>query len=208
MKAIISLGLDQSSYQEVSDLILPGPEWVKLKVRAVGLCGSDIQKLINRWPDNGYMKTSVLGHEISGEVIKTGENVSEFSVGDRVAVEPLIPCYQCHYCLKGQYQLCTNLQCIGLVRFACEDVGLADNRVRSSFNGFVSEQYPIRTLKLWPTKKSKLETEDSLVASSGQDEEYRNESDPSIDYEPNEEDPEARWDKILCDRLKASERTE
>ncbi|MGP3788437.1 hypothetical protein [Paenibacillus sp. 1A_MP2] len=40
-----------------------------------------------------------------------------------------------------------------------------------------------------------------------QDEEYRKESDPSIAYDPNEEDPEARWDKILRDRLKASERT-
>ncbi|WP_181151209.1 hypothetical protein [Paenibacillus sp. PCH8] len=53
-----------------------------------------------------------------------------------------------------------------------------------------------------------FETEDSSEATSDQDEEYHKESDPSIDYDPNEEDPEARWDKILRDRLKASERTE
>ena len=53
-----------------------------------------------------------------------------------------------------------------------------------------------------------LETEDSLDATSGRDEEYHKESDPSIDYDPNEEDPEARWDEILRDRLKSSKRTE
>ena len=64
---------------------------VKVKVLSVGLCGSDIHKIIRNEIPKDYLKTSVLGHEVSGEVIKVGKNVKNFDVGDFVCVEPICP---------------------------------------------------------------------------------------------------------------------
>jgi len=51
-----------------------------------------------------------IGHEISGEVIETGQAVSRVSAGDRVAVEPVIICEKCYFCLRGEYHLCQNIR--------------------------------------------------------------------------------------------------
>jgi 2-desacetyl-2-hydroxyethyl bacteriochlorophyllide A dehydrogenase len=51
-----------------------------------------------------------IGHEISGEVIEVGQSVSRVSLGDRVAVEPVMVCQKCYFCLRGAYHLCQNIQ--------------------------------------------------------------------------------------------------
>ena len=51
-----------------------------------------------------------IGHEISGEVIEVGPSVSRVSLGDRVAVEPVIVCEKCYFCLRGEYHLCQNIR--------------------------------------------------------------------------------------------------
>jgi len=51
-----------------------------------------------------------IGHELSGEVIEIGKSVTRISRGDRVAVEPVIPCGKCHFCLRGGYHLCQDIR--------------------------------------------------------------------------------------------------
>ncbi|MFF2094138.1 NAD(P)-dependent alcohol dehydrogenase [Paenibacillus sp. NPDC058174] len=89
----------------------PGPDEVLVKVMAVGICGSDIH-----YYEHGKIgpyvveKPIILGHECAGIVAATGEKVSRFRNGDRVAVEPGIVCGRCAYCKQGRYNLCLEVQ--------------------------------------------------------------------------------------------------
>lgn len=86
--------------------------WIKIKVKSAGLCGSDLHKILHSWPTDEYMQTKILGHEIAG-VVADAANESNFKIGDRVVVEPLIACDKCINCLNGNYQFCGKLICIG-----------------------------------------------------------------------------------------------
>lgn len=85
-----------------------------VKVAAAGICGSDMHYYkdghIGEW---WIRQPHVLGHEFSGTVAAIGSQVEGFSVGDRVAIEPIIPCETCHACHAGLYNLCTNLRFTG-----------------------------------------------------------------------------------------------
>lgn len=86
---------------------------VLIKVRACGVCGTDIH-LYHGSP--GAVELSppiVLGHEFSGEVMEIGKCVSSVSPGDRVTIDPNLPCGKCDFCRKGHRHLCRNLQGVG-----------------------------------------------------------------------------------------------
>jgi L-iditol 2-dehydrogenase len=93
---------------------VPVPEIKKdevlIRVRAVGVCGSDIPRA-NVY--GAHVVPIILGHEFSGKIEKIGSAVAGFSVGDRVTVPPLIPCNQCRWCKAGQYALCENYNYYG-----------------------------------------------------------------------------------------------
>jgi len=75
-----------------------------VKVIASGICGSDVMEWyrIKKAP-------LVLGHEITGEIVKVGCDVKSFSEGDRVFVSHHVPCNSCSYCLDGKYTVCDTL---------------------------------------------------------------------------------------------------
>jgi (R,R)-butanediol dehydrogenase/meso-butanediol dehydrogenase/diacetyl reductase len=100
----------------------PGPGQVKVRVKACGICGSDLHEFREGpfiIPSRPHPLTGrqggpvILGHEFSAEVIELGEGVTQFSLGDRVVVNPLIYCGECHYCRKGQHIMCTKLGTVG-----------------------------------------------------------------------------------------------
>ena len=81
-----------------------------IEVRHVGICGSDVQ-VFDR-PETCMHPPEypvVLGHECAGVVVGVGAGVKDFSVGDRVAVEPGVPCMRCKNCLEGKYNLCPDM---------------------------------------------------------------------------------------------------
>jgi threonine dehydrogenase-like Zn-dependent dehydrogenase len=94
---------------------LPGPDWVRLKPRMTGICGSDISMLTNRAGPALMPFASfplVPGHEIVAEVVETGEAVRGIQTGQRVIVDPMITCEMrglepCRSCARGQPGLCT-----------------------------------------------------------------------------------------------------
>jgi L-iditol 2-dehydrogenase len=85
----------------------PGHGEVTVRIRAVGVCGSDLH-----WYQDGRVGEypaaypQVLGHEPAGEVIDVGPGVHHFSIGDHVTIEPSLSCGHCEYCLKGFHNNC------------------------------------------------------------------------------------------------------
>lgn len=98
------------TFKEV-DIPQPGPGEVIIKVRAVGICGSDIPIF------NGVRAVPfplIPGHEFAGEIVEIGEGVSGFNVGDRVAPSLVISCGSCDYCKRGLESMCDSLTEIGI----------------------------------------------------------------------------------------------
>lgn len=114
MKAAVFHKFRDIRYEEVEDITLTeGDSFdVLIKVKAAGICGSDISHYIGQHTEE-LPDGSIMGHEFSGEVIEIGSNVSNVKVGDLVGVEPLLGCGQCGYCKQGDYYLCENLRHIG-----------------------------------------------------------------------------------------------
>ncbi|PHK49667.1 NAD(P)-dependent alcohol dehydrogenase [Staphylococcus edaphicus] len=97
---------------EIREVKVPqiGATDVLVKVMAVGVCGSDVHYYEHgRVGEFVVEKPLILGHECSGIVAAIGSEVTNFKVGDRVAIESGIPCGECEYCKSGQYNLCPDV---------------------------------------------------------------------------------------------------
>ncbi|XP_059164914.1 sorbitol dehydrogenase-like [Physella acuta] len=89
----------------------PGPGEVLLEMQQVGICGSDVHYWTHGQIGHFVVKAPmVLGHEASGVVSKLGAGVLNIKVGDRVAIEPGVPCRICNYCKTGRYNLCLDMK--------------------------------------------------------------------------------------------------
>jgi L-iditol 2-dehydrogenase len=88
-----------------------GPGQVLARVGAVGICGSDLHNFSEgSVGDAAAQFPMVLGHEPAGTVVATGEGVSGWQPGDRVALEPAIYCYHCENCRTGYYNVCSHIR--------------------------------------------------------------------------------------------------
>ncbi|KAJ9374526.1 hypothetical protein DTO282F9_8401 [Paecilomyces variotii] len=90
--------------------VLKDPYDVVVHVAQTGICGSDVHYW-QRGRIGDYKVTGpmVLGHESSGIVVETGSKVTHLKPGDKVAMEPGVPCRRCDYCRKGSYHLCGDM---------------------------------------------------------------------------------------------------
>jgi L-iditol 2-dehydrogenase len=89
-----------------------GPGDLLLQVKSCGICGTDLRVFQGR-KSRGIHFPSVIGHEIAGIVVESGDGVQAFEPGDRVVVVPVIACLSCAYCLRGLDNLCLNRVAIG-----------------------------------------------------------------------------------------------
>lgn len=96
----------------VEDVPIPQPKAgeVLIKVGAAGICGSDIGRVM---VTGTYRFPTIPGHEFSGTVAQLGEGVTSLSVGQKVAVAPLIPCRKCQWCQAGKFSLCDDYDFVG-----------------------------------------------------------------------------------------------
>jgi len=92
----------------------PGPDEVTVRVRALGLCGTDLHfYLEGASAGRAVSYPCVLGHEAAGAVVAAGKNVQAIAAGTRVAVEPTITCGECEFCLAGRRNLCEHAVFMG-----------------------------------------------------------------------------------------------
>ena len=89
-----------------------GPGDLVLRVRAATVCGTDLRILTGK-KTKGVRFPSVIGHEFAGVVVEAGSEVKDWKVGDRVCVDPVVPCRGCAYCKSGRENVCQNRQAIG-----------------------------------------------------------------------------------------------
>ena len=84
---------------------------VMVKIRNIGICGSDIHVYHGKHPFTSYPVTQ--GHEVSGEITEIGAGVKGFRIGQKVTIEPQVYCGKCYPCRHGKYNLCEELKVMG-----------------------------------------------------------------------------------------------
>jgi L-iditol 2-dehydrogenase len=114
---VLNSSLAPVQLREVPDPSLPAQDWVKIKPRIAGFCGSDLsiikcKESLTLQPFASY--PFVLGHEVCGEIAEVGAEVEGFEAGERIAVMPMLGCIPrridppCRMCAQGRYSLCEN----------------------------------------------------------------------------------------------------
>lgn len=113
MKALVAYGL--GDYRLELDYPVPecGPDDIIIKTEACGICAGDLKCMHGAamfWGDEvqpRYVEPPFIpGHEFLGHIVKMGENVSGFSVGDRITADQIVPCGTCRFCKSGRYWMC------------------------------------------------------------------------------------------------------
>src|SRR5689334_1259243 len=119
-------------YMELEMVDAPPPAYtdhdVLIRVRACGICGSDIHGLDGS--TGRRIPPLIMGHEASGVIDSVGAAVKGWKPGDRVTFDSTVSCGACHFCRRGQINLCENRQVLG--------VSCGDYRRNGAFAEFVS----------------------------------------------------------------------
>ncbi|WP_263409292.1 zinc-dependent dehydrogenase [Terriglobus tenax] len=122
MRAAVYRGVEDVRIETV-----PVPEIgageVLVKIHTCGICGTDLKKIHT----GSHSAPRVFGHEMSGTVVKVGEGIEDFSVGDRVMAFHHIPCGECYYCRKHTFAQCETYKKVGTTAgFAPSGGGFAE----------------------------------------------------------------------------------
>ena len=137
MKALVLEEYHHLEYKNVPEPTI-GPEEVLVKVKACGICGSDVHGLDGS--TGRRIPPLIMGHEASGVIAEVGRNVMGWRKGDRVTFDSTIYCGQCYFCHRGQINLCDNRKVLG--------VSCGEYRQNGAFAEYVA--VPQRTLYRLP----------------------------------------------------------
>lgn len=110
MRQIIMTSPGKIEFREVQ-MPEPGADQVLLRMKRIGVCGSDIHVYHGKHPYTSY--PVVQGHEASGEIVKLGPGVEGLSLGQKATFMPQVTCGTCYPCTHGQYHICDNLKVMG-----------------------------------------------------------------------------------------------
>ncbi|QEE29232.1 zinc-binding dehydrogenase [Terriglobus albidus] len=122
MRAAVYRGIDDVRIETVPVPEI-GPGEVLVKIHTCGICGTDLKKIHT----GSHSAPRVFGHEMSGTVVKVGEGVEGFAVGDRVMAFHHIPCGECYYCRKQTFAQCETYKKVGTTAgFAPSGGGFAE----------------------------------------------------------------------------------
>ncbi len=115
MKAAVKTADGKFEIKEVPIPEVTRPDYVLVKVRSAGICGSDLHSW--KVPRPGRVGR-ISGHEVAGDIVEVGEDVTNVKVGDRVGVDSVVPCMKCYWCRVGQYHICPHKGAIRSKTFA------------------------------------------------------------------------------------------
>lgn len=112
MKAIQIPEAHQIEVLEMPEPTLEQANEVKVKIKRVGICGSDMHIYHGTNPLATYPR--IVGHEVAGEIIEVGAEVSKVAVGDHVVIEPIRYCGNCYACKNGRPNVCKEVSVFGV----------------------------------------------------------------------------------------------
>jgi L-iditol 2-dehydrogenase len=114
MKAMMLTGIKQMEMRDITEPAVVNSNDVKIKMKALGICGSDIHYYTQG--QIGSQKVQYpfcVGHEGAGVVVEVGKTVTMVKPGDKIAIDPAMPCYKCDQCLSGRHHTCRKLRFLG-----------------------------------------------------------------------------------------------
>jgi L-iditol 2-dehydrogenase len=109
MKAGILYAINDIRCEEI-DVPEIGDEEILVKVNTAGICGTDFERVLKT---GTWRFPTVLGHEFGGLTVKIGKKVEGVRIGDKVVVNPMVPCGKCQYCKVGKYNMCKEYDYLG-----------------------------------------------------------------------------------------------
>lgn len=112
----------------------PGPGQALVRVRRIGICGTDISGFLGKMPFFSYPR--IPGHELGVQVLAIGPNVTNVAPGDQCSVEPYMNCGECYACSRGHTNCCERLKVLGVM-----------------MDGGMTEQIVLPARKLHPASK-------------------------------------------------------
>lgn len=112
MKAVRIPEANQIEILEIAEPTLVAKTEVKVKIKRVGICGSDMHIYHGTNPLATYPR--IVGHEVAGEIVEVGSDVQNVKVGDRVVVEPITYCGDCYACNQGRPNVCKEVSVFGV----------------------------------------------------------------------------------------------
>ncbi|MFS0560786.1 zinc-binding alcohol dehydrogenase family protein [Terribacillus sp. 179-K 1B1 HS] len=112
MKALQVKGPRELAVIEADQPVMKNAQDVLVKVKRVGICGSDMH--IYHGTNPLATLPRIVGHEVAGEVVQIGSDVKNVKVGDHVVVEPIRYCGECYACRKGRPNVCASLSVLGV----------------------------------------------------------------------------------------------
>ena len=123
MMAAQLYGVGDLRVEEVGRLSISSDDEVLIRIHACGICPSDLRAYTGVREPYGSLPYTP-GHEWAGEIVAIGDGVEEFALGDRVVPSWRVVCGKCHYCVRGFWNYCENLQ-YGRVRGGFGEYGVA-----------------------------------------------------------------------------------
>lgn len=110
MKALYLVEKGKLEFRDIAEPTC-GPEEVLVRIRACGICGSDVHYYRSGGIGAAQVREPmILGHEAGGDVVEVGERVEGIRAGMRVAIEPQVSCGTCRHCQSGRYNLCPDVR--------------------------------------------------------------------------------------------------
>lgn len=106
MKAALKTATGEFELADVETPKIPKPDWVLARIRVAGICGTDLRHWKKEEPE---FEHHIMGHEMAGEVVEVGPEVTNVKPGDRVVIETVLGDGTCDWCRVQQYNLCPNL---------------------------------------------------------------------------------------------------
>lgn len=103
MKGLVYKGDEVLSWEDVPEIAL-APDEVNIRVKAAGICGSDVHGY--KGVTGRRIPPMIMGHEFAGEIVGMGAEVKDYKVGDRVCVNPVNNCGECEFCRQRLEQFC------------------------------------------------------------------------------------------------------
>jgi L-iditol 2-dehydrogenase len=106
MKAALKTAEGTFELADAEEPQLPGPDWAKVRIRVAGICGTDLRHWKTHEPE---LEHHIMGHELAGDVVEVGPDVTNVKPGERVVVETVMGDGRCEWCRIQQYNLCPHL---------------------------------------------------------------------------------------------------